>query len=306
MAVLRPVALVLAVLAAGCTRPAPAPPPAASEARRASEVREVALEEGWITLRLQIPRTPPGRKPVVISPVGDAALLLGAGAILADYKVHWERLAALRPAAPPPSPATPPEAPRTTVGSWLLAAPTPKTVGKGYFEIITHDATVAVPKVLDHLVGLQEVDPARIGIAGVSTRGFEALQAAAADRRLRAVAALVACGDYHGFLHLSSLGMNGAPLDLDPAYDAWLRAQAPALHPERLVHAAVLLVNGTADVAVPFACAARTAAAFRRAYARAGVPERFRWVVLSDAGHVVGDRAAAEVLAWWHRWLLRP
>src|SRR5205814_159844 len=79
-------------------------------------------------------------------------------------------------------------------------------------------ANEAIPKVLDYLAPLPDVDPARTGIGGTSTSGFVALQAIAVDRRLIGAAVVSACGNYHRFLHLSNLAMNGHPLDLDPAY----------------------------------------------------------------------------------------
>ena len=288
--------VLLAVALGACARPAPAPPPALG-AR--PELRETTIEKGWITVRLQLAPGPAGRRPAVIGSVPDPEALVAAGAALVTYQVNWDLLAPLKPPEPVPPPAN-------TVGVWLLASPTPRTVGKAYLQLIANDATRTIPEVVDYLATVPEVDPARIGVAGVSTTGFTALQAVAADPRLVAATVLVACGDYHTFLHLSDLAMNGAPLDLDPAYDRWLRTQEPVAHPARLVHAAVLMVNGADDAAVPTACASETARILRRAYARAGVTERFRFVLLPGAGHDLGELAAHEVLAWWYRWLLEP
>ncbi len=292
------VALVLAAAASACARRDPPLPPLAADP--AADVREVEIDGRWITARIEIPATPPGPKPVVIAPTADADVLLAAGTILVTYSVNWHLLAGLAP----PEPAPPP--PENTVGVWLLASPTPKTIGKVFLTLIDYNARQAIPKVIDHLVTMPEVDPARIGVAGNSTNGFTALEAAAADPRIAAAAVVVACGDYHSFLHLSSLAMNGKPLDLDPAYDAWLREREPIRRPDRLVHSAVLMVNGADDVAVPAPCATRTARALRAAYRRAHVPERFRFVLIPGSSHNLDERAAHEVLAWWWRWLLRP
>jgi alpha-beta hydrolase superfamily lysophospholipase len=100
--------------------------------------------------------------------------------------------------------------------------------------------------------------------------------------------------------------MDGKPLDLDPDYERWLRENEPIARPERLVQTAILMVNGTDDAAVPSACAVETAGILRTAYARAGMPERFRFVLVPGAGHNLGSEAGHEVLAWWYRWLLRP
>ena len=286
---------------AACARIVPDPltldPPAVDPP--AVEVRNVELMGGFVQLRLDIPASPPGPKPTVVSLVDGREQLLEMGMVVASYRQNWEPLKAR---APPPPPEPPP---KNTVGVWLLAAPTPKTVGKGWFAMISLDAESILPQVLAYLATLPEVDASRIGIIGSSTKGF-AVMRTAADSRIAAAVVLAACGDYHTFLHLSPLAMNGAPLDLDARYDAQLRRLEPIRHPARFTHAAILMMNGTADAAVPIECARSTARAFERAYASAGVPERFRFVEVGGAGHNdLGAGTPAEVGAWLHRWL-RP
>jgi hypothetical protein len=99
--------------------------------------------------------------------------------------------------------------------------------------------------------------------------------------------------------------MEGKALDLDPAYARWLDEHDPIRHPERLVHAAVLMVNGKGDKAVPAACAERTAHVLRDAYRRAGAPERFRFELV-EGGHVIEDAARWGALAWFQHWLIHP
>ncbi|TMB42853.1 MAG: hypothetical protein E6J55_14665 [Deltaproteobacteria bacterium] len=273
----------------------PVPPP---PARAAADVaQETKLDNGFLTVRVEVPPAPAGPKPVVVSPLGERDALRSAGAVVITYEANWQLLEPFKAGQPPP---------KNTVGVWLLASPTPKTIGKGFFNLIDYYANTAIPKVLDYVTTLPEVDPTRIGIAGSSTYGFIALQAVAADRRLAAAAAVLACGDYRTFLHYSNLAMNGQPLDLDEGYARWIDAQDPALHPERLVHAAVLMINGTADQAIPIRCVRNTGRVLRRAYARAGVPERFRLRILNGVAHVQNEETRHEVLAWWDRWLLRP
>jgi hypothetical protein len=287
-------AAVLLAALAGCRPPAPPPAPPLAPA---IEQSEVDLERGFITVELSIPREPPGRKPVVIRPGSERAALLAAGAIVAGYRVNWHLLA-----PPSAAPAPPPE---NTVGKWLLASPTPKTIGRGYLSLVTADARDTVPRIIDYLMTVPEVDPSRIGIGGSSTAGMVALQALTRDRRLTAAAVTAACGDYHRFLHYSNLAMEGRPLDLDPAYAAWLREREPIRHAGAIVHAALLMVNGRQDAAVPLECVWPTVRTFRRAYARARAGERFRAIVL-DGEHNLGDDATRTVMAWWTRWLALP
>src|SRR2546425_861352 len=169
------------------------------------------------------------------------------------------------------APAAP--APNDTVGGCLLASPPPKTVGQGFFGLSAATAD-AVSTVVDYLGTVPDVDPARIAIGGTSTGGFIALEATAADARIRAAVIIAACGDHHRFLHLSSLGMNGEPLDLDPTYDRRLREREPIRHAARLTHAALLLVGGTGDPAIPIPCARGTPRPVASRYRRAGGPGR--------------------------------
>lgn len=295
-----PTRALLLLLAAGCLvacepkRPPtiPAAPPGAYD------THEAKLAGGFISVRVDVPATPAGPKPAILTPLDDhRRALLEAGAIVVGYHVDWDSLAGF---APPP----PPGAPQPKVGEWILAAPTPKTVGKGYFELIAYDANEAIPQVVDYLTTLPEVDATRIAIEGNSTSGFTALQAVAREPRLMAAVVSSACGDYHAFLHGSRLAMAGKPLDLAPDFDRWLRAQEPVEHPARLVHAALLLLNGAQDVAVPARCAQATDAVFRQAYERAGVPERYRFVLFNEATHNLGEDRMREAWAWWYRWLL--
>jgi alpha-beta hydrolase superfamily lysophospholipase len=141
---------------------------------------------------------------------------------------------------------------------------------------------------------------------GFSTNGMLSLVAAAHDPRITLAVAVGACGDWPGFVAQSPLGLGGAePFDPEPGYAAWLAQNDPINHPGRLVHAAVLMVNGDRDHAIPLACAERTADVLRAAYAAADVPERFRFVVIPGGGHETAGDARWEALGWIQRWLVQ-
>ena len=125
-----------------------------------------------------------------------------------------------------------------------------------------------------------------------------------AERRLTAGAAIVACGDYHRFLQASSLAMDGAALELDPDYERWLQTKEPVRHPERIVHAALLMMNGADDPAIPVECATETARVLQRAYRRAGRSRRFKFVLLANKSHNITAEAREYVRAWLLQWLL--
>jgi len=291
---MRPAVVLLAVaIASACGTPRhPAIAPLIALSAVAVETREVQLEDDLVTVRLHIPPASSPRRPTVISTAGDRAPLLRQGFLVVTYRINRDVLKPLAPVAPGQG-----------VGKWVLAAPSASILGRDYLRSIARIADYVVPRMIDYLVTVPEVDPRRIGMVGNSSNGFVALEAAARDRRLAVAVALTACGDYHAFLRYSNMGMEGRPLALAPAYDRWLRAHEVIRRPGALVHAAVLMVNLDGDPVIPIQCAEPTARALRAAYDRAGVPERFRYTVLTGQEHGLDARFTDEVLTWLDRWL---
>lgn len=283
------------------------------------ETREFALAGGFIQLTVQLPSGSAfaGPRPVVIGAFADEAALLSRGIAVARFENRWRMISGLRclaregdePSSPDCDPEAGPEPNR--VGSWMLAAPRPGVVGRGYFALIRASASGSVPAVVDRLVSLPEIDAGRIAIAGSSTNGFTALEALVFEPRLAAGAVRVACGDYETFLRGSSLALAGderwledGELVLDPEYEAELREAEPIRFADRFPPRPLLLQTGADDPVIPAPCARRTADVLAEAYARAGVPERFRYSLYEDRGHDLGVEALDEVLGWWERWLL--
>lgn len=271
----------------------------------AGEIRELSLDGGFITIRVDIPREPPGPKPAVLALLGERPRMLRAGYVTIAYKVHWEQLKPLAEAqaAKAKAEGRTPAPPARMWGKWMLASPDPGTVGRGYFQIINGDATRVIPRVLDAVSAFPEIDMTRIGIAGTSTTGFMALQAVAADRRIGAAVVGAACGDYHRFLYGSNLAMNGEFLALDPQYESWLHGIEPNRHPERLTHAAILLLAGTDDPVIPRRCVESTVEVLRHAYGEASVPERFHARLVPGLGHSFTPALVDAMMDWLGRWL---
>jgi dienelactone hydrolase len=282
------VAIFMVVSLTGCIlharpRPAPASAPVETEFR----VRDANLGNG-ITVRLEIPIDAASPMPAVIAQIAESTEVRAAGMIAVSY-ADW------RP-APSPTPSA------HAVGKLVLASPSADVLGREYLRNIVRTATDTIPRVVDYLATVPEIDGHRLAITGASTNGFVALQAAVADPRLAAVVAAYTCGDYFRFLRDSGMGMEGAPLALDPSYADWLHAQQPIDHADRLVHAAVLLIAGTEDALIPYSCATSTANILQRAYAAAQVPERFRFVTV-EKGHGLDARDRKEAVDWLVRWL---
>jgi hypothetical protein len=288
-------AIVLLAVGIGCACRAPRSPaiaPLIALSTAAIETREVQLEDDLVTVRLHIPPGTAPRRPTVIWTLGDRAPLLRQGYLAVTYRMNR---AVLKPSPPVP--------PGEGAGKWVLAAPSASTVGRDYLRTIARTADEVIPRIIDYLVTVPEVDPRRIGIVANSSTGFVALEAAARDQRLAVVVATATCGDYHVFLRYSNMGMEGRPLTLAPAYDRWVRAHEIIGRPAALVHAAVLMLNLDGDPVIPIQCAETTARALRAAYDAAGVPERFRYVVFSGQEHGQDIRFRSEILAWLDRWL---
>lgn len=260
------------------------------------ETREVQLADGLITVRLHIPQTSESKKPTVIVMEGHTAFL-ERGWLAATYRINWEFL---KPPLPPlPDPGA------TGAGKWVLASPSAEILGEQYFRTIAIIANVVIPKIVQFLQTVPEVDPHRLGVVGGSTNGLVILQALTRTTHITAAVAMAACGDYHRFLQYSSMGMNGAPLTLSPAYEHWLSRQEPIRRPRRWLRAAVLMVNRQGDPIVPIECADATSKIVAPTYHRAGLDEHFRYRVLEGNEHGLAQPELDEMFAWLERWL-RP
>jgi uncharacterized protein len=164
------------------------------------------------------------------------------------------------------------------------------SAGRYDLRTVPHDVRAAA----DHLqdAGYPGVDPDRLAAAGHSLGGWAAVQAAAADQRLRAVASIAAPA------RLTFATADPAELDrtftrLLATTPTELRQQAEAstwLRPADVVGAIaprpLLVVHGSADEWIP-------ADASRLLYERAGQPRRY--VEIDGANHAFA----------WHRAMLR-
>jgi hypothetical protein len=247
----------------------------------------------------------------------DKRAILERGIGVVEYRTHWELLAGLAakatPAAdgagaatptPTPNPLVSPTPAPTTIGGWLLAAPRPGIVGQYYFNVITSNAQ-NVPKLVNYLRTVPQIDPSRIAIAGSSTSGFLALEAMIAEPRLAAAVVLSACGDYFSFLRSSSLGFADNPewvgsgdLPLDPDYAAYLRSIEPIASVDRFPPRPLLYMVGAKDRAIPVACSERTARDLERAYAKAGAADRFTYTLFVEGTHGLVPGYQRAVLDW--------
>lgn len=155
-----------------------------------------------------------------------------------------------------------------------------------------HDLTCAV----DLLMSLPEVNPQRLGAIGHSLGGQETLWLAWYDERVRA--AVSSCG--FGLLRTilrdginHNLAMYVPDLLTVGDIDVLLADIAPR---------AFLLTAGEQDNIFPIDGVRALAATAQTAYARAGVPERFRAIIF-PAGHSFPDEVKVEAYTFLDRWL---
>ncbi len=146
---------------------------------------------------------------------------------------------------------------------------------------------------LTYLESRPEVDPERIGIAGLSYGGTMALFTAALDERVRCAVVSGYLSSFRSFaLGLGNFCGAQIPIGLlkygDISDVGCLIAPTP-----------LLIESGTQDTGFPIEASREAAAAVRRGYEAAGAPERY------DVDEFVGSHrwSGAKAYDWVERWL---
>ena len=154
-----------------------------------------------------------------------------------------------------------------------------------------------VRRAVDLLASRPEVDPQRIGIAGISLGGIVAATAGGIEPRFRRVMLVLAGGDLHRIIHHASetetlsRQIKKLPAEqrarLEKAIDAVdpLR-HAPGLR-QRARQGRVLMVNAAEDELIPRPCTEKLAAAL-------GIADRIQW--LDGLGHYTTMAQLPQVL----------
>jgi dienelactone hydrolase len=182
-------------------------------------------------------------------------------------------------------------------------------------------------RLVDYLQTRADVDPARIGMMGISKGGMETYLAAAADLRIAAAVPVIGVQSFGWALEHDAwqprvetiLGaVAGAAREERTRVDAdfvrhfydrvvpgiYSDFDAPAMLP-LVAPRPLLVVNGDSDALTPLAGVREAADAAERAYRAAGAAGRFRLLVQPRSGHVFTEAAQRDALAWFERWL-RP
>jgi dienelactone hydrolase len=189
-----------------------------------------------------------------------------------------------------------------------------------------YDTVWDVMRLIDYLVTRPDVDPARIGVIGLSKGGTEAYLAAAADLRIAAVVPLIGVQSYGWSLRhpaaweartwtLREAVEAAASEAREPVSAAFMRKfydhitpglvdrfDGPAMLP-LVAPRPLLVVSGDSDPRSPLGGVREAVASAERAYATAGRPEKFVFLLEADAAHEVTPESSEAALKWFVRWL---
>jgi len=154
-----------------------------------------------------------------------------------------------------------------------------------------------VRRTADVLASRPEVDPARIGITGISLGGIVAAVSAGVEPRFQRAMLILAGGDLNTIIHHAletdelSRVIQGLPPDeraeLDRAIDAVDPLRHAAALRDRALAGKVLMVNAGVDEVIPRACTTKLAAAL-------GIEDRVVW--LDGLGHYTAMAELPRVL----------
>ena len=189
-----------------------------------------------------------------------------------------------------------------------------------------YDTVWDVMRLIDCLGTRADIDPARIGLIGISKGGMETYLTAAVDPRVAVAVPVIGVQSFRWALEHESwrsrvetfqAAIDGAAADhgiatVDAAfvrrfYDRVVpgiydRFDAPAMLP-LIAPRPLLVINGDSDPRTPLAGVRESTSAAERAYRSAHATERFALHLQPDTGHAFTDTARDAAVDWFVRWL---
>jgi dienelactone hydrolase len=152
-------------------------------------------------------------------------------------------------------------------------------------------------RALDYLASRPDVDPTRLGCAGLSGGGLRTVMLTGSDERIRCACCagmMTTWRDYllnKSYTHTWMVYVPGLPRDLDYPEILGLAAPNP-----------VLVLNNREDQLFTMPEMGRADQILKQVYGKAGVPDRYR-AMFFDGPHKFDRAMQSEAFAWFDRWL---
>jgi dienelactone hydrolase len=190
-----------------------------------------------------------------------------------------------------------------------------------------YDTVWDAMRLVDYLQTRPDVDPARIGIMGISKGGTEAYLAAAIDTRISVVVPVIGVQSYRWALDHDawqprvgtfSTAVERAARDegvkqIDAAFvRKFYDRVVPGIYGELdapsvlqlIAPRPLLVINGDSDPRTPLAGVQESVEAARHAYMAAGADDKLGVYLQPGAGHVFTPVAELVMADWFVRWLI--
>jgi dienelactone hydrolase len=152
-------------------------------------------------------------------------------------------------------------------------------------------------RTVDYLITRPDVDPERIGCAGLSIGGLRAAHLAAADPRIKA-ASVTGWMTQLAPQHRNHLLNHTWMIYVPGLYEAMDFPDVASLH----APGALLVQQCRQDLLYPLAAMQGAVEKLKQIYAKAGLPDRFRGTFY-DEPHVFRPHMQDEAFDWFARWL---
>ena len=189
-----------------------------------------------------------------------------------------------------------------------------------------YDTVWDVMRLVDYLQTRADVDPARIGVMGISKGGTEAYLAAAVDPRIAAAVPIIGVQGFRWALDNDQwqprVSTFSPPIDRAARDEGIAKVDAafvrrfydrvsPGIYGDYdagsmlalIAPRPVLVINGDSDPRTPLAGVEEAVASAQRTYIRMGAEAKLGLYLQPNAGHVVTPVAELVMADWFVKWL---
>ncbi|WP_159886881.1 alpha/beta hydrolase family protein [Paenibacillus puerhi] len=164
---------------------------------------------------------------------------------------------------------------------------------KSCFEMVCGNVE-DIRTIMDALQEDPRIDPERIGITGISMGGFTSFMLACEDKRVKALAPLIASPAW-------DVLASSEELQNDRAFNERVALKDALLNYQKLKPAALLVQNGVKDDIIPITGTRRLHEKMVELYA--DMEERYAYIEYEDAEHKITEEMFERVIRWFHTFL---